>query len=109
MPDSRNGTKKEDKAYPRSVRQMLTKRSAPQPAIIHTPTGGTVGRIRYYAQSPISRRLALVGLTEDGYDDDQKRANGVCACHFVWAFERESRILLLLRCKVLRGLPYCRC
>lgn len=33
---------KRRRTYPRTVRQMLTKRSAPQPAIMKTPTGGTV-------------------------------------------------------------------
>ena len=28
--------------YPRSVKQIFTKRSAPQPAIMKTPAGGTV-------------------------------------------------------------------
>ena len=31
-------------AYPRMVRQMLISRSAPQPAIMNTPTGGTTRR-----------------------------------------------------------------
>lgn len=30
--------------YPSSVRQMLIKRSAPQPAIKKTPTGGTIAK-----------------------------------------------------------------
>lgn len=29
--------------YPRSVKQMLINTSAPQPATIKTPTGGTAG------------------------------------------------------------------
>jgi hypothetical protein len=30
--------------YPRSVKQMLIKRSAPHPATANTPTGGTIHR-----------------------------------------------------------------
>ena len=41
----REGGKEGEKggeAYPRMVRQMLTRRSAPQPAMQATPAGGTV-------------------------------------------------------------------
>lgn len=33
-------------AYPSNVRQMLIKRSAPQPAIKITPAGGTVSKYK---------------------------------------------------------------
>lgn len=35
------GGRAEDWTYPSSVRQILTSRSAPQPAIMKTPNGGT--------------------------------------------------------------------
>ena len=37
--------RKERGTYPRSVRQMFMRRSAPQPAMRKTPTGGTEKRM----------------------------------------------------------------
>ena len=64
-----------EKAYPRTVRQMLMRRSAPQPAMRKTPTGGTAG---IGEESALSIGRLGVGrveierrLTEDGdYDDE---------------------------------------
>lgn len=47
-------------AYPRIVRQMLMRRSAPQPAIMNTPSGGTGG------QKHVSNVHLQSGLSEEG-------------------------------------------
>lgn len=39
----------ERKTHPNNVRQILTKRSAPQPAIMKTPMGGTVVTVSLFS------------------------------------------------------------
>ena len=62
------------RTYPSIVRQMLMKRSAPQPAIMKTPTGGTILNV---SRKKKLGRLALDKHTEDGDDNDQDRGYGV--------------------------------
>ena len=62
------------RTYPSIVRQMLMKRSAPQPAIMKTPTGGTILNV---SRKKKLGRLALDKHTEDGNDNDQDRGYGV--------------------------------
>lgn len=56
--------KDEEKAYPRIVRQMLTRRSAPQPATIQTPRGGTVD-LQSQGQLFLGSQAALIYCTVD--------------------------------------------
>jgi hypothetical protein len=43
----------EGKTYPSRVRQILIKRSAPQPATTHTPTGGTISIISFRSKNGV--------------------------------------------------------
>ena len=63
--------------YPRQVRQMLMRRSAPQPAMRKTPTGGTTEGNRISIQRYQTRSSGTIegeetpALTKDGDNDDK--------------------------------------
>lgn len=68
--------------HPSTVRQMLMRRSAPQPAIMKTPTGGTTDSLGNGSRKRdgIWKR----GMhTDDGDENDEEGRNGVGACHDV--------------------------
>ncbi len=75
----RDGLREEgwEKAYPRQVRQMLMRRSAPQPAMRKTPRGGTGEEdgVSVWWMLRTQRRESHgrqgEGLTEDGDNDDE--------------------------------------
>jgi hypothetical protein len=70
--------------YPRIVRQILTSRSTPQPAIMKTPRGGTERLLALYRVPRSESNLVGEALTEDGDDDEEDGGDGVCSRHCCW-------------------------
>lgn len=70
----------EESDYPSSVRQMLMRRSAPQPAIMKTPIGGTTeggkGQQDFWDE-----QVGRNGNTENGNDDDEESGDGIDVGH----------------------------
>ena len=53
-----------EEVYPRTVRQIFISRSAPQPAIMNTPTGGT--KCEKVSHDSISSNLCAMPVSDKG-------------------------------------------
>ena len=62
--------------YPSRVKQMLTKRSAPHPATMKTPTGGTVSRQQTELMVVCRVNTRPLLLTEDCDEDHEEGGDG---------------------------------
>lgn len=61
-------------SYPKTVKQMLIKRSAPQPATANTPTGGTEAG----EHAPLAVPISV--LTDDGNEHQKQRTDKTHLC-----------------------------